>query len=143
MSNNSIQVRVLKEIQHPKFIERIEHWTNSNDHTMPPIRMHSGYSLDNKYIGDIKDVRYLVEELGITPESAKSDNNVCSIGFSDKDQKWYGWSHRAKCGYSIGDKLFEKDFGDDKTPFIEHGRITIENMAQARQSAINFADSVS
>ena len=25
-----------------------------------------------------------------------------SIGFSEKEQKWYGWSHRAFCGFGIG-----------------------------------------
>jgi hypothetical protein len=35
-----------------------------------------------------------------TPES-----NVCSIGFSERDQKWYGWSHRAYAGFGIGDKV--------------------------------------
>ena len=35
-----------------------------------------------------------------TPES-----NVCSVGFSERDQKWYGWSHRARAGFGIGDKV--------------------------------------
>ena len=35
---------------------------------------------------------------GIEPKSH-------SIGFSEKEQKWYGWSHRAISGYGIGDVI--------------------------------------
>jgi hypothetical protein len=41
------------------------------------------------------------------------------------------------------DKLFEENFGDGKTNYNGHGRITISNLDQARQAAINFARSVS
>jgi len=44
-----------------------------------------------------------------------------SIGFNEKEQKWYGWSHRAVASFGIGDKIFEEDFGDDNTPFVKHG----------------------
>ena len=33
----------------------------------------------------------------------------CSIGFSETQQKWYGWSHRAVNGYGIGDIIQEGD----------------------------------
>jgi hypothetical protein len=28
-----------------------------------------------------------------------------SIGYSSESKKWYGWSHRAICGFKIGDKI--------------------------------------
>lgn len=34
---------------------------------------------------------------------------VDGLGFSEEDQKWYGWSHRAICGFGIGSKV---KFGD-------------------------------
>lgn len=34
---------------------------------------------------------------------------VACIGFSEKEQKWYGWSHRAFYGFTIGSKV---KFGD-------------------------------
>ena len=80
---------------------------------------------------------------GISPVKAKSGHCVCSIGFSEKEQKWYGWSHRAMVGFGIGDKIFEEGFGDENTLFTEHGSVTIENMAQARQAAEAFANYVS
>jgi hypothetical protein len=66
-----------------------------------------------------------------------------SIGFSEKEKKWYGWSHRAICGFGIGDKIFEKDFGDDNTEYSKHGKKDIKTLEDAKQSAINFSDYVS
>jgi len=80
---------------------------------------------------------------GISPTKSKSCHSVCSIGFSEKEQKWYGWSHRAACGFGIGDKVFEQKFGTEDTLFTKHGEVTIENMAQARQAAVAFANYVS
>lgn len=31
------------------------------------------------------------------------------LGFSTKNQKWYGWSHRAFCGFEIGSKVKKGD----------------------------------
>lgn len=41
----------------------------------------------------------------------KSDKKypVACIGFSEKEQKWYGWSHRAFYGFTIGSEV---KFGD-------------------------------
>jgi hypothetical protein len=61
----------------------------------------AGYAPDGSYIGAEKDVRYLVEDLGIAPQLAHKGDKVCSIGWCEKDQKWYGWSHRAICGFGI------------------------------------------
>jgi len=95
-----------------------------------PIEMRSAYTPDGDYIGNPKDARFLVAKRGIKPEKIHPENNICSIGFCGKDQKWYGWSHRAIFGFGIGDKFFEKE-------------AVIESLEQARQAAINFAVSVS
>ena len=44
----------------------------------------------------------LMREHGVAPQGANPNSNVCSIGFSEREQKWYGWSHRALCGFPIG-----------------------------------------
>ena len=65
------------------------------------IIMHSTYSIiDGGYIGDEKWAKKLVHK-GIIPET-RVGNKVCSIGFCAKEQKWYGWSHRAIYGFGIG-----------------------------------------
>lgn len=66
-----------------------------------------------------------------------------SVGFSEKDQKWYGWSHRAIMGFGIGDRIFEEDYGDDKTPFLKHGSKECKTLEDAKKSANAFSDYIS
>lgn len=65
-------------------------------------QMKSAYTSEGNYIGNSKDAYRLCKKRGIKPELASPDNRVCSIGFCEKEQKWYGWSHRAICGFGIG-----------------------------------------
>ena len=56
------------------------------------------YSLkDGSLIGD-KKMADMLSDYGIIPERKRKDLDVASIGFSPKDNKWYGWSHRAIYG---------------------------------------------
>jgi hypothetical protein len=107
--------------------------------------MQSAYTPEGHYIGMPKDARRLVVKRGIKPQLRTEDSGVCSIGFCERENKWYGWSHRGICGFSIGDKLFEEFFegADDHTPFVAHGRKTIETLDEARQAASNFAEHIS
>ena len=53
---------------------------------------------DNSYITHVgleDNVKYLADR-EITEELTRG------VGFSPKDGKWYGWSHRAICGFEIG-----------------------------------------
>lgn len=116
-------------------------WHSPNDE---PTEVKAAYTPSGDYIGSSRRANFFCKKRGINPEKASQDHCVCSIGFCKKEKKWYGWSHRAMCGFGIGDKLYEEEFTDDgSVPFIEHGSITIENMDQAKQAAINFASSVS
>lgn len=83
-----------------------------------------------------------IARLGIDPEKASPDHCTCSIGKA-KDGKWYGWSHRAMCGFGKGDMIYQERFGDDNTPFKKHGTKPIETDADAKLSAKRFARSVS
>ncbi len=65
------------------------------------------------------------------------------IGLDEEKGIWYGWSHRAVTGFKIGDKIFDENFGDDKTKFTEHGAKDIKTLEDAKQAAKNFAESVS
>lgn len=65
------------------------------------------------------------------------------IGFSEKNKKWYGWSHRAIFGFKVGDKIFEPDFGDDSTPFNQHGSKECKTLDDCKKAAKAFADYVS
>jgi len=83
--------------------------------------------------------KYAIDE----PEKTDPSHTVKSIGWSERDQKYYGWSHRVIVGFAIGDMIFEPDFGDDNTPFIKHGSVKIKNKADARKAAVAFSNAVS
>jgi hypothetical protein len=83
------------------------------------------------------------EQHGIVSKKAHPSHQVHSIGYSDKEKKYWGWSHRAAAGFKIGDRIFEPGYGDDKTPFTKHGKKPIKNMADAEKAAKAFARYVS
>ena len=60
------------------------------------------YNPSGDYIGNPRHARFLCVKLGIAPQKEGSRGCVCSVGFSSKDGKWYGWSHRAIYGFKIG-----------------------------------------
>jgi hypothetical protein len=78
---------------------------------MPGEFLHSAVNAAGHYIGDEDTAKFLCDQRGITPELAQPDNNVCSIGFCEAEQKWYGWSHRAIYGFGIGSKVEKGDCG--------------------------------
>jgi len=105
--------------------------------------MTSAFSpIDDGYIGDTKTARFLGKR-GIKPQRASEDHNVCSIGFCEKENKWYGWSHRAIAGFGMGDKIFEEKFGNDKTKFVKHGSKDVKTLEDAKLAATRFAGYVS
>lgn len=71
--------------------------------------MKSAYTPSGDYIGNPKMAYRLCKVRGIRPEKSDPRANVCSIGFCGKEQKWYGWSHRAIYGFGIGDTVKEGD----------------------------------
>ena len=124
------------------YVVRRELWFHYSD--IRGTEMRSAYNLNGEYIGDPKFAKRLIIDRGIMPELASKNHSVCSIGFCEKENKWYGWSHRAICGFGIGDKLFEERFlKSDTTPFIKAGKKTIRDMNDAKQAAKNFAGYVS
>lgn len=82
---------------------------------------------DGKYLGNSKTAHFLCKKKGIKPEFKREDSTICSIGFSDSDKKWYGWSHRAINGFSIGDKVKKGDCA-----FVP------KNLIEAKEAAISF-----
>jgi hypothetical protein len=73
-----------------------------------PVEITSAYTPGGAYIGDEAWAQKL-EELGIAPELRAPDNEVCSIGFCEREQKWYGWSHRAMYGFGVGSEVKRGD----------------------------------
>ena len=87
-------------IHHGKWrLDPEEDWTPMRWATTP----------DGAYIGSSKDAFFLCRTKGIHPELRTPESNVCSIGFCEREQKWFGWSHRAIQGFGIGDVVEEGD----------------------------------
>lgn len=122
---------------------------------MPPVRMKSAYTPSGDYIGNSIWGHRLVTKRGIAPEKSDPDHVVCSIGFCESDQKWYGWSHRAIFGFRIGfvvekgsacassgwtEEHLKEHPEDDKSLPIGFEVKTLED---ARKAAVAFAASVS
>ena len=80
------------------------------------------------------------EQHGIKPETG-------NIGFSDKEQKWYGWSHRAINGFGIGDKVEEGDCVAQDSEYPAEGAFPVgfkaKTLEDCKKMAIVFSDSVS
>lgn len=74
------------------------------------MRMLYAYNSSGEYVGDPEFALYLLKR-GIVPEKSDPSHSVCSIGFCTKDQKWYGWSHRALFGFGIGSQVTRKCCG--------------------------------
>ena len=134
-----------------KYEVRVEEVTNGDD---PKVIMYSVYSDDGGYVGSVEDAQKYFEK-GILPEKSLSTHNVCSIGKSLNDGKWYGWSHRAMYGFNIGDEVKEGDLcaesGFIPEYIAEHPEedrslpvgFVAKTEADAKKMAIAFADSVS
>jgi hypothetical protein len=108
----------------------------ANDENTPLVDVVSSYTKDGHYIGDPDTAKYLIEDRGISPQLAHDSNKVCSIGYQPKEKSYYGWSHRAISSFGIGDNYFD-GFTED-----EDKNRKIKTMDEAKESAINFADSV-
>jgi len=134
-------VKVVRERRYRSgYILRDEVWKFNGEET---LMERVAYNPSGDYIGDSKEAYFLCSRKGISPEKSDPGHCVCSIGYSTKDKKWYGWSHRAICGFKIGDMLYEEGACGEDVPYRKCGKKPIETLQEAKQAAINFARSVS
>lgn len=110
---------------------------------------------DNSYVGDLEFVNKL-EKLGIIlVQKAIPTDNAASIGFDPKNNRWYGWSHRAIFSYGLGD-VVKPDSAPASSGLIEEYRVQhpeedyslpvgykAETLNDAKRIAIAFAKAVS
>ncbi len=118
------------------------------------FEMRSCYTDNGDYIGDTKVAILLCKKRGIRPEKVDPDDNVCSIGWSEQEQKWFGWSHRAICGFAIGDIAKEGDCVTQSGYIEEYAKAHPEldrtvpvgfrakSLPDCKRMAVAFADSV-
>jgi len=105
-------MKVLKVVSTRKYkagYEVREELIDGSEYGSEDLTMKVAYTPDGNYIGDSKWGYRLCKKWGIKPELASPDNNVCSIGFCETEQKWYGWSHRAMYGFEVGATVAKGD----------------------------------
>lgn len=128
----------------------------SIDENKPIIMYTCRSKIDNGYIGMPEDTWRYFKGFELTEiQKANPEHNVCSIGFNEKKQKWYGWSHRAIAAFGIGDIVKKGDCtntsGFTKEYLEDHPEddislpigFTARTLKDAKRMAIVFADSVS
>ncbi len=133
--NNGIKVEVLGEADHGTYVVRRERWTADAG---PPIDFEAAWTLSGDLIGTPEEATRLCDELGIAPEKLTPRSDCCSVGFSAKEQKWYGWSHRMMASFGIGSVASDLAASEE----LPKGAVarTIED---ARKMAFAFAEDVS
>lgn len=113
---------------------------------MRVARTHSG-----AYIGNSRWAHRIFVNWGLIDVQPSELGQTCCVGFSPASKRWFGWSHRARCGFGVGDKLFDPDWRPrgaseeemDKMPFVRRGGRTIRSLAEAKRAALAFAEYVS
>lgn len=130
-------------------------WTEDEVNALPDFSYYIS-NVDGGYIGGEREYKFLVEDKGlILIQKAEPSDNTCSIGYQPKENKWYGWSHRAIQGFTIGDVVKEGDL-TTTSGYVEEYRIQHpdEDMSlpvgfkaltlkDAKRMAIAFAKAVS
>ena len=134
---------------------RDEYW--EHDSKLPAQLMRKqAYNPQGEWIGSSKDAYSLIVKRGIAPiKISEYEHAPCQIGFCEKEQKWYGWSHRAMYGFGIGNKVKKGDCvassGWTDEYLKEHPEedtslpvgFVAKNLNDAKTMAIAFAESVS
>lgn len=117
------------------------------------VTLKIAYTPTGEYIGKPLSAYRLCKTYGIAPECILG-HTVCSIGFSAKSSKWYGWSHRALYGFQIGDVVKKGDCcassGWTDEYLAEHPEANTalpvgfkaKSLDDAKRMAIAFAESV-
>lgn len=132
------------------------------------IEMQNAYTISGDYIGNPRIAKILCEERSIAPEKITPESGICQIGFCEREQKWYGWSHRSSHraiqGFGVGSTATRSKIADRPTDDPEyeglpyrkrplrkrssypaekdHEKWTAKTLDDARQMAIDFANSV-
>jgi hypothetical protein len=116
---------------------RLEKSFGSSENSYIVFRKSVYKELNKLYIGNIRFAYFLtnLNSLQGTPENSKT----VSVGYSPKERKWYGWSHRAKYGFGVGSTVKKGDIAYKE----KKGEWTAKTLEDAKQMAIDFAENIS
>ena len=88
----------------------------------------------SKYDGSYLTHVGMEDELQFLVDRGITEQLTSGVGFSPKENKWYGWSHRAIYWFTIGSTCRKGDchYREDR------GEWVAETMADAKQMALDF-----
>lgn len=106
------------------------------------------------YVGDPKWAHEIFVNRCFCEVQPQEAGQTCCVGYCPRTKRWFGWSHRAICGFGICDKLFDPNWRPrgkvrytneeiDRVAFVARGGRIIRNLKQAKQAALAFANYVS
>ena len=99
-----------------------KHWTQEEVDELPELTYYTSM-VDGGYVGaDGWYERLVIDKKLILIQKSIKNHNAASIGYSPEENKWYGWSHRAIHGFTIGDIVKEGDL-TNSSGLVEEYRI--------------------
>jgi len=129
------------DIEHfPGYDVRYELIDLSKFGTLNP-RMVSAYTSDtSEYIGEPNTAHELCVVRGIRPQLREDvDIPVCTVGFSEQRNAWYGWGPKGIKSFTIGDTVKMGDVLLGRYP----KDFKVKTLEDARAMAYAFAEEVS
>lgn len=139
----------MKKPQSVNVLRRIPHYSQGYEvriedvamEGQPVEEMRSAYIIDTDvYIGTEEVARRLAA-MNIRPEPVPG-KGVAVVGYSEVENKWYGWSHRAIQGFGLGDVVEDDSMTTNAALGVTKG-FTVRTLDDAKKVALAFADSVS
>lgn len=90
---------------YPNVVIRKEEVYHENEPDLK-VEIDQAYTVDGQQLGDLDLIKNLPFIKDITKFDKTNPSRLqCTIGFSESELKWYGWSHRAYYGFGIGSKV--------------------------------------
>jgi co-chaperonin GroES (HSP10) len=95
------------------------------------------------YLGPLDSAYRKIDMCNFRTSTPTQRSGVAAVGKVIGEEKWCGWSHRAKVCFEKGDRVFDPSYGDERTIFKEHGYAIIEDEKDMIEAASRFAQYVS
>jgi len=100
-----------------------------------PVKVYKS-KFDDSYMTQVG----MEDDVGFLAEREITEELTHGVGFSPKDDKWYGWSHRAIFGFEVGSKCKKGDCHYNPAGL---GEWTAKTASDAKKMAQDFKEGVS
>lgn len=100
--------RVLLNDEH-KYLNCYREFYHDRDENGNPVESSiiQWYTKDGKYVGAYfyRGLINFIIKNEVQCDYKQDGDTICSIGYSEKNKTWYGWSYRGICGIKVGDVI--------------------------------------